>query len=582
MRPSWRGVAAGIVSAAVLFALWWSPDFRAGARLGLESQVAPAEAQGVGILARASCSTINSPISGQTWCFEQSTRVLKVWDGANWATVTISNNGATGFAGLFAVATCTQINSPIVGQSFCLEQAGNKLKVWNGSVWVQPPTDVINVRDYGAVDDGVTDNCATTSGVNFFQRAVDTATATSANGGIVYIPSAATRWLCTGGVKVNVSGATASPLAIVGDGKWATVIRYTGSASFITTVGASTPSQIRLENFSVQLTNAGAIAIDASQFINSTFRSLRAAWSGAGAAGGVGLSSNPTNASNTPFYNVVDDLTTDSVASGIVLNSQVANAPNRWRIIAPTVLSPQAANSISGIVIGNSSNNSVSGVDIVAPYFDQIGGAGIVLGGNADRVTIVAARMETAQGGTLFRFSPAANRTNILGYAVHAGSIGTTCTGTRGAVFGAWDDIHICNQTNGSADLFSVNAGGANGGVNLNAGFDPGVGSINIASAAYFNGIPALVASAASPNLMNIRGITASNTLSNNLRGTCNFAASTTCVKQFGDNEPDAHYFVALSCSGTNPIGLSAKTRAGFTLTATVSNSNTCDYILIR
>src|SRR3990167_6800478 len=44
-------------------------------------------AQGVGLWQRAACSTITSPVSGATWCFDTTIQGLKVYDGTKFATV---------------------------------------------------------------------------------------------------------------------------------------------------------------------------------------------------------------------------------------------------------------------------------------------------------------------------------------------------------------------------------------------------------------------------------------------------------------------------------------------------------------
>ncbi len=48
----------------------------------------PAGAQGPGLFIRTDCATITGPVAGQTWCFDATAQTLKVWTGANYATVT--------------------------------------------------------------------------------------------------------------------------------------------------------------------------------------------------------------------------------------------------------------------------------------------------------------------------------------------------------------------------------------------------------------------------------------------------------------------------------------------------------------
>ena len=99
------------------------------------------------------------------------------------------------------------------------------------------------------------------------------------------------------------------------------------------------------------------------------------------------------------------------------------------------MLAPQFPNAANGIVL-----NSVQGADILGAYCDEIGGACIKLGAAADRVTVVAGRIETAYGGSMFSIDPSANRTTILGYQVHAGRSGTARLGTRASLVGEWNE----------------------------------------------------------------------------------------------------------------------------------------------
>jgi hypothetical protein len=66
-----------------------------------------ADAQGVGVFGtsatgtRTNCTQITSPVAGQTWCFDQSTSTLQAWTGTVWTPITI----ATGVA--YGTPTCT-------------------------------------------------------------------------------------------------------------------------------------------------------------------------------------------------------------------------------------------------------------------------------------------------------------------------------------------------------------------------------------------------------------------------------------------------------------------------------------------
>lgn len=99
--------------------------------------------------------------------------------------------------------------------------------------------------------------------------------------------------------------------------------------------------------------------------------------------------------------------------------------------------------------------------------------------------------------------------------------------------------------------------------------------------------VPVIVASTSNANLTNIAGLSSTATSARNLRGTCTFAAAATCAVAFTTNEPDANYFLALGCQATSaanvhPVSWDSKAVSGFTLRASVSNSNACDWHLTR
>jgi hypothetical protein len=102
--------------------------------------------------------------------------------------------------------------------------------------------------------------------------------------------------------------------------------------------------------------------------------------------------------------------------------------------------------------------------------------------------------------------------------------------------------------------------------------------TFNAASATYSNNVAIIVASGSSSNLTNIRGLSASSSKSNNLRGTCTFSASATCVVAFANNEPDSNYFILVG----GIVNVSSKAVSGFTMTATGTNSNAVDWLLVR
>jgi hypothetical protein len=57
-----------------LLAAWWL------------TKPEPAGGQGVGVFVRADCTTLTAPVTGQTFCLDQTAQQLKVWTGTVWAT----------------------------------------------------------------------------------------------------------------------------------------------------------------------------------------------------------------------------------------------------------------------------------------------------------------------------------------------------------------------------------------------------------------------------------------------------------------------------------------------------------------
>src|SRR5207248_8904252 len=133
----------------------------------------------------------------------------------------------------------------------------------------------------GAVGDGATDNTAG------FQNAVSVA---SISGGAIYVPAGNPRYLLSGTLIL------ANPVRVYGDAKYASILRYSGTGSFISCTGNST---VKIENLSVQLTGNNAVGIDLSQCLASTLESVRvAATSGTGQ---IGIQANITNTGWTSF-----------------------------------------------------------------------------------------------------------------------------------------------------------------------------------------------------------------------------------------------------------------------------------------
>lgn len=63
--------------------------------------VRPVASQGPGLFVRTDCTTITAPVTGQTWCFDATNRVLRVWNGSTFVSQAVTlplvvGSGGTG------------------------------------------------------------------------------------------------------------------------------------------------------------------------------------------------------------------------------------------------------------------------------------------------------------------------------------------------------------------------------------------------------------------------------------------------------------------------------------------------------
>lgn len=654
---SWRALLAGVVGSLVLLTLWWSPK-----------PPAPAEAQGVGIFERANCSQLTLPVTGATYCFEQQTNVLKVWNGATW----------------------TQANATQTG--------------------------VNNVRDYGATGNGTTDDAAA------IQRTLNAASATVANGGVVYLPPG--QYLL--GSRLTIYSNT----SLLGTG-WGSVLRVastitTNAGQAIITQGSGVirTRNILLADFQID-GNKANVALDGTPteaeqscvnldfvasvtisnlyvhdcvenglYINNSPENVAVVGgtyadngkAGASAGRGIAFSVSPTMfriantyitgnrtqgisiqgeggqhaASFTISNNVVRNNTqdgidlTDNATSGSATQdifirqwavtgnlvqgngrfgirvSENGAAVGGFRSIAQDGVI--AGNTVQGngndgirlstladgglrrvVVTGNvSSGNTGFGVVVSAATAANI--TDVTIDGNAllantsgavsdngtrTRVGVYASdstvNLQIGLASNVLAFGGVTATGSSAGAIVVPNTVGLAVMNAAGTGVVRAIDVNSSNQVNvgGGGELVIigvVNRFTGSGGLQLNspAGADQGAGTINFASAVYANGRAVIIASTASANITNVLGISATESRANNLRGTCNFPAAATCQVAFAQNEPDVHYFVAgISCSASaasavHPVSWASKSKNGFTLQASVSNSNSCDWLLIR
>src|SRR5437660_2042653 len=96
--------------------------------------------------------------------------------------------------GIFSRSLCTSLTSPVAGQTFCFEQSTNTLKFYTGAAtapWVNitaTESSVNNVRDFGAVGNNVADD--TTAIINAIARDYNAGTqnGTAQTNRIVFFP----------------------------------------------------------------------------------------------------------------------------------------------------------------------------------------------------------------------------------------------------------------------------------------------------------------------------------------------------------------------------------------------------------
>lgn len=294
--------------------------------------------------------------------------------------------------------------------------------------------DQYNVRDRLRKEIWVSDFGVTGDGTDESSKIQDAINAANALGGAAVRfhhpkdPATATYFRFDTGLTIP------GGVALLGEGKYQTILRYTGTGTAISASGAGNNS-ISISDLTLQLSGTGAVGIDASRLISSTFRSVRIAKSGS-PTGLIGVKAVITTFAWNSYFNVFEDCTFDALATAINIDStsNPVQYANRWRLVAPTFLD---CGDCLDIV-------KVHGMEIIAPVFDEYTGTAIKLGAGVNRLTLVAIRNETNQAGAskLFDIDLAANRVQVIGYSSHAGALGLGSParfGDRGLLIGEAD-----------------------------------------------------------------------------------------------------------------------------------------------
>ncbi len=87
---------------------------------------------------------------------------------------------------------------------------------------------------------------------------------------------------------------------------------------------------------------------------------------------------------------------------------------------------------------------------------------------------------------------------------------------------------------------------------------------------------------AANYRLLGVKGISATTTPAKNMDGSCTFSSATTCAVSFGTSENDSSYRITLGCNNNKTFWVTAKGTGGFTINASATSSDVCDWHLFR
>lgn len=280
-----------------------------------------------------------------------------------------------------------------------------------GQLYDQP---FVNALGAGIFGDGVTNNATA------IQAAL---TALGSTGGTLYFPATGSNYKF--GTTLEVPGS----VYIAGEGKYATILRYTGTGAAFES-SSTTNNSWGMSDLTLDLTTNNTFCIDATRLISGSIKSVRLrSFTGTGQ---TGIKVNTTDTGWTSYYNVVEDVTFDGAfADGVNFAASVNQSANRWRFIAPTFLGCADCFDIS----------RASGVQIIAPVASENTSAMFRLGANADRVQISAADMESSSGSpVMWAVNAACNRLEVYGYKIHAGTDGSSSgMGIRAMWLANWD-----------------------------------------------------------------------------------------------------------------------------------------------
>lgn len=454
-----------------------------------------------------------------------------------------------------------------------------------------------NVFRYGAKGDGVTDDTAA------IQAAI---TALASTGGTCWFPPGT--YKITSQVTVSRLGCFAD-LHIIGYGA---VITTTNAISALKVYTGQTPYQTVIEGLAVNH-RGNATATAGFELVNTTHVTLRncvVEAHGVGASYGAVFAHNftPSDPNTGCFWTTIENLTVrkragadpGDISYGIILQG-ACNATTIMGgalgcgttsgvaiLIQPESGQTYSANGVlvngtwiegnlTGVSCIQSGAGYVSGLRIMGCRLESLGTFLSLTGGTTQPAvpTYIAGNYASSSVTTYINNpnslyvnnfdssqtpdSGAQLLTNIQGHSVKHASA-------------SYDAYTALVPNSGSGFALKRQDGAFLGAWRYNSSVAGGIGSIFGGSYATYRPM----------SIVGCQGISARDTVAQNLCGVATFAAATTVAVTFPVAEPDANYGIYLDNPANQTLWVTSKGTGGFTINASVANSTVVNWLLIR
>jgi hypothetical protein len=467
--------------------------------------------------------------------------------------------------------------------------------------------DVVSVKDFGAVGDGVTDDTAA------IQAAVDSV---ETLGGVLVFPPG--RYLMTSQVTINRTYA-ASGSNFVGERNllisgYGAELRTSGAIYALKVVGGWIPNHnCIIEGFTIyhrgntqalggiQMVGAGLVTCyDISVAVSSSLPAGYAAFRLENAT--------PSDPNTGCFWNVIENCTVRpwagaegnatygvyaiGAANALTLRGNTFSgatthvylgahagqtySPNATNIDGNFFEGPTAATAIN--LVGAAATYHVTGTRITNNRFEALTTA-VTLTGTGTTV-----QLPTYMSGNYAD-------TSVTNYLVNSLSIPVVMLDfvIVGAAMGPANMINqqgaVIESQNASYDPLTLVPANLNKGLALRTLAGVTLGRIQYSNSAGGSGIQ--LAGSYSPDyrpltIKGCQGIAARDTSANNLAGSSSFSASTTKTVTFPVAESNTNYLIFLEPQANQKLWVSAKTTTTFTVESDVSSSNAFGWLLIK